>query len=320
MFAPDGAGEHPEKPVPDGVSVPVVELLEIVHVHDEEGEGSFVPFRALDLRGEPIKEVRAIVQGGEVVLDDELLELLLPVEDRLHQIDADGGHAHVGHRHPRPLRRLVREGLLEGEVFERHVHGRDDPVEFELKQPPVRQGSPQGEGEGVRGLLHHQDRFEGHDQVHRPEPRHRPPAVMDHDRHEQQVEEQLDLVEGADVGERLVEVQEEGVIDRHGAPGEDREDDLEGVERTEVDGIVVEDGVGDDPVRRQDPEDDPARLNDLGDPDPGFVQQCQFIGGWSIGGNILQPRKIHILSPTGIFSSISAKNGKYSILRPMGWD
>jgi hypothetical protein len=78
-------------------------------------------------------------------------------------------------------------------------------------------------------------------------------------------------------------IQEEGVIGRHGAPGEDREDALRGADRTEVDGVVLEDDVGDDPVRRQDPEDDPACPDDLGDPDPGFVQQFQFIGGWNIG-------------------------------------
>jgi len=70
-----------------------------------------------DLRIEPIKKIRAIVQGSQVVLDDELLEFLLPMSDRLHQIDADGGHAHIGHRPPMPTSSPRTGGSAEGKRF-----------------------------------------------------------------------------------------------------------------------------------------------------------------------------------------------------------
>jgi hypothetical protein len=145
---------------------------------------------------------------------------------------------------------------------------------------------------------------------------------MDHDRHEQQVEEQLNLVEGADVGEPPVGIQEEGVIGRHGAPGEDREDELQGGDRTEVDGIVLEDGVRDAP--------NAARI-------PRMIQRARMI--WAIrtldslssssssvvGTSVeiyFSLEKSISLPPQGSFHEYRQKNGKNSSIpdcKPPGW-
>src|SRR5207247_5197562 len=74
------AGEAPQGHVPRQVSAGVVVLLEVVRVHQEEGQGRSVAADPLHLVLYPILEVAEVVEAGQAVEDRGVLRLLQDLE------------------------------------------------------------------------------------------------------------------------------------------------------------------------------------------------------------------------------------------------
>jgi hypothetical protein len=90
--APDGVGHELQYRVPEGAPVGLVVRLQPIHVDDHAGQGVVVALRALELFRQPRVQIAVIVEGGQRVVDAQLLQLGARLDDVVVQaLDAQHG-------------------------------------------------------------------------------------------------------------------------------------------------------------------------------------------------------------------------------------